>query len=204
VTPAAKKLSRIAAAERVLVEAGQPMTCRAMAKRRDALLVRLPSTQQPEQLALAERQWRSWDREQLDRRDELAQRPTVDLPERQLVEAFVRRIELFPATKTGAVVLHGNLKSAVQSSCARVFGGAVHKGAGLKTNGLWTARGRCAAWCRGLLRSLWARLSACWRLWQWPGRVAAASGALYDGGVADRWHARDGRPNPNQVHGNGM
>lgn len=125
---------------------------------------------------MCERQFRSWAREQLDRCDELAHRPTVNLPERRLVEAFVQRIELFPATKTGAVVLHGDLKSAIQSCSTRVVGGAVHKGAGLKTNGLWAARGRCAAWCRGVLRCLRAPLSACW--WQRPRNVAAAVGAL--------------------------
>jgi len=91
--------------------------------KRDALLKRMPSTQQPEKPALSERQLRSWVREQFDRLDELAQRATVDLKDRQLVEAFVQRIEVFPETKTGIVVLHADLESAMHSCSTRVVGG---------------------------------------------------------------------------------
>ncbi len=91
--------------------------------KRDALLKRMPSTQQQEKPALSERQLRSWAREQFDRLNELAQRATVDLKDRQLVEAFVQRTEVFPDTKTGIVVLHTDLESALQSCSTRVVGG---------------------------------------------------------------------------------
>ena len=40
-------------------------------------------------------------------------RTTVDLQDRQLVEAFVRRIEIEPETKTGTIVLVPDLKDAL-------------------------------------------------------------------------------------------
>ena len=91
--------------------------------KRDALLKRMPSMQREQKPALSEQQLRTWAREQFDRLDELAKRTTVDLKDRQLVEAFVQRIEIFPETKTGVVVLHADLESAMQSCSTRVVGG---------------------------------------------------------------------------------
>jgi DNA invertase Pin-like site-specific DNA recombinase len=91
--------------------------------KRDALLKRMPSTQREVKPSLSESQLRTWAREQFDRLDELASRTTVDLKDRQLVEAYVQRIEISPETNTGVVVLHADLESAMQSCSTRVVGG---------------------------------------------------------------------------------
>jgi DNA invertase Pin-like site-specific DNA recombinase len=91
--------------------------------KRDALLARLRSAPRQAKPALSERQLRTWAREQFDRLDELAQRTTVDLQDRQLVEAYVQRIEVFPETSTGIVYLHADLQVALQSCSTGVVGG---------------------------------------------------------------------------------
>lgn len=48
-----------------------------------------------------ERELRAWAKEQLQRLEELAQKTTVELPDRQLVEAYVDRIEVFLEYENG-------------------------------------------------------------------------------------------------------
>ena len=50
------------------------------------------------------------------RLDELATRTTVDLKDRQMVKAFVKRIEINPEAKTGVVYLMADLKGALLRS----------------------------------------------------------------------------------------
>lgn len=45
---------------------------------------------------------------------------TVELPDRQLVEAFVQRIEVDPNTKTGRVILYAGLEHAYREGSTRV------------------------------------------------------------------------------------
>ena len=90
--------------------------------KRDALVARMDSGPRRAAPALSERQLRTWAREQFDRLDDLTQRETVDLKDRQLVEAFVQRIEVFPDDNSGVIYMHADLKSALECS-TRVNGG---------------------------------------------------------------------------------
>jgi hypothetical protein len=62
---------------------------------------------------------RTWALEQFARLDELATRNTIDLKDRQMVEAFVERIEINPETKTGVVYLLADLEGALLRSSTR-------------------------------------------------------------------------------------
>src|SRR5690606_11030066 len=57
--------------------------------------------------------------EQFARLDDLATRTTVDLKDRQLVEAFIERIEINPETKTGVIYLLADLEGALLRSSTR-------------------------------------------------------------------------------------
>ena len=91
--------------------------------KRDALTAKLATRQSKPDGLPTERELRAWAKEQLQRLEELAQKTTVELPDRQLVEAYVDRIEVFPDTKTGVIVMHADLRSFFESSSTRVVGG---------------------------------------------------------------------------------
>ncbi|RLS53628.1 MAG: hypothetical protein DWH91_14005 [Planctomycetota bacterium] len=91
--------------------------------KRDALTAKLATRQSKPDGLPTERELRAWAKEQLQTLEELAQKTTVDLPDRQLVEAYVDRIEVFPDTKTGVIVMHADLRSFFESSSTRVVGG---------------------------------------------------------------------------------
>jgi DNA modification methylase len=56
---------------------------------------------------------------QFARLDDLATRTTVDLQDRQLVEAFVQRIEINPDAKTGEIILIADLADAFREGSTR-------------------------------------------------------------------------------------
>jgi DNA invertase Pin-like site-specific DNA recombinase len=91
--------------------------------KRDALVAKLATKQPKADGLLTERELRAWAKEQLQRLEEVAQKTTVELPDRQLVESYVDRIEVFPETKTGVIVMHADLRSFFESSSTRVVGG---------------------------------------------------------------------------------
>jgi hypothetical protein len=74
---------------------------------------------EPTAPAMSADQLRAWALEQFARIDDLMTRTTVDLQDRQLVEAFVRRIEIEPETKTGTIVLVPDLKDALDHISTR-------------------------------------------------------------------------------------
>jgi DNA invertase Pin-like site-specific DNA recombinase len=87
--------------------------------KRDALEARRKPVEQPAVPALSEKELRAWAIEQFARLDDLATRTTVDLKDRQMVEAFVERIEINPEAKTGVVYLMADLEGALLRSSTR-------------------------------------------------------------------------------------
>lgn len=73
-------------------------------------------------------QLREWATARLQHLSDLADRTEVDLTDRQLVEQFVRRIEIEPETQTGTVYIYADLAEALAST--RVQGGDHHQTAG--------------------------------------------------------------------------
>ncbi|WP_202617474.1 hypothetical protein [Roseimaritima sediminicola] len=72
----------------------------------------------------AKREWtkaelRKWALEQFTQLDNVANSGDASLEERQLVEAFVQRIEVDPETKTGTVVLTADLETALNATSTR-------------------------------------------------------------------------------------
>jgi CheY-like chemotaxis protein len=90
-------------------------------RKRDALQGKLDSTESAVPPTLTPQQLRDWANEQFDKLERMADKEEVDLADRQLVEAFVQRIEIDPDAKTGVVVLHADLHSVLAST--RVLGG---------------------------------------------------------------------------------
>lgn len=90
-------------------------------RKRDALQGKLPSAEVASSSLLTPQQLRDWANEQFDKLERLADKEEVNLADRQLVEAFVQRIEIDPDAKTGVVVLHADLHSVLAST--RVLGG---------------------------------------------------------------------------------
>jgi DNA invertase Pin-like site-specific DNA recombinase len=86
--------------------------------KRDAIEAR-KRVVEPTAPAMSADQLRAWALEQFARIDDLMTRTTVDLQDRQLVEAFVRRIEIEPETKTGTIVLVPDLKDALDHISTR-------------------------------------------------------------------------------------
>jgi len=74
----------------------------------------------PSVARLSEKELRTWALEQLAHLDDLATRTTVDLKDRQLVEAFVERIEINPEAKTGVVYVAADLEGALLRSSTRL------------------------------------------------------------------------------------
>jgi len=91
--------------------------------KRDSLEARLKPSTAPATPALSEKELRAWALEQFARLDDLATRTDIDLKDRQMVEAFVQRIEINPEAKTGVVVMHGGLEKAYADGSTRLPGG---------------------------------------------------------------------------------
>ena len=87
--------------------------------KRDALQAAITPAEPPATPALSEKELRTWALEQFARLDELATRNTIDLKDRQMVEAFVERIEINPETKTGVIYLLADLEGALLRSSTR-------------------------------------------------------------------------------------
>lgn len=87
--------------------------------KRDALQAAIPPAEPPATPALSEKELRTWALEQFARLDELAKRNTIDLKDRQMVEAFVERIEINPETKTGVIYLLADLEGPLLRSSTR-------------------------------------------------------------------------------------
>ena len=87
--------------------------------KRDALQARIKPADSAARPSVSEKELRQWALEQFARLDDLATRTTVDLKDRQMVEAFVDRIEINPEDKTGVVYLMADLESALQRSSTR-------------------------------------------------------------------------------------
>lgn len=87
--------------------------------RRDAFATRLKPVDQPITPAITEDELRRWALAQFARLDDLATRTMVDLQDRQIVEAFVQRIEINPEAKTGEIILIANLADAFRQGSTR-------------------------------------------------------------------------------------
>jgi DNA invertase Pin-like site-specific DNA recombinase len=91
--------------------------------KRDVLEARLKPTEEPAMPTITEADLRSWAAEQFARLDELATRTDIDLADRQMIAAFVEKIEVNPETKTGVVYLHTGLERAFSDGSTRLPGG---------------------------------------------------------------------------------
>lgn len=101
--------------------------------KRDALEARRKQVDEPVTPALSEKELRAWALEQFARLDDLTKRTDVDLKDRQMIEAFVQRIEVNPEKKTGVVYLMADLENAFRVGSTRLPGGdrVVNRGKGL-------------------------------------------------------------------------
>lgn len=88
--------------------------------RRDTLQARLKPADVPTEPALSEQELRAWAMEQFTQLDQLASRTAVDLNGRQLVAAFVERIEIDAETKTGAIFIAADLEQDFRQVSTRV------------------------------------------------------------------------------------
>jgi len=66
--------------------------------------------EQPKESKVSEKELRQWAERQFHEIDRLMAERTSELPDRQLVESYVERIEINPHEKTGVIVLRGDLK----------------------------------------------------------------------------------------------
>jgi hypothetical protein len=87
--------------------------------KRDALESRRKRNAPRATPAFTETQLRAWANDQFATLDQMAPRANVDLKDRQLVEAFVERIEIDPDMKTGVVVIRADLETAMQAGFTR-------------------------------------------------------------------------------------
>ena len=87
--------------------------------KRDALESRRKRNAPRARPAFTETQLRAWANDQFATLDQMAPRANVGLKDRQLVEAFVERIEIDPDTKTGVVVIAADLETAMQAGFTR-------------------------------------------------------------------------------------
>ncbi len=87
--------------------------------KRDALVARSKPAEQPATPALSEKELRAWALAQFARLDALATQSTIDLKDRQMIEAFVERIEIDPDTKTGVVYVMADLEGALKRGYTR-------------------------------------------------------------------------------------
>lgn len=84
--------------------------------KRDALQSKLQSAEASASPPLAPQELRDWANEQFARLDGLATKSEVDLADRQLVEAFVERIEVDPDSNTGVIFVYADLQSVLAST----------------------------------------------------------------------------------------
>jgi rhodanese-related sulfurtransferase len=91
--------------------------------KRDVLEQRLKAVAAPATPAISEKDLRVWAMEQFARLDELATRTDIDLADRQMLAAFVEKIEVNPDDKTGVVYLHAGLERAFADGSTRLPGG---------------------------------------------------------------------------------
>jgi DNA invertase Pin-like site-specific DNA recombinase len=90
-------------------------------RKRDSLMNQQKASDATARPALTQQQLRVWAGDQLARLDEIAAKAEITLADRQLVEAFVQRIEIEPDTNTGTIILYADLQSAFAST--QVVGG---------------------------------------------------------------------------------
>jgi hypothetical protein len=102
---------------------GLPAVLADLKRKRDSLQGKLDPAEVGAPPPLTPQQQRDWANEQFDKLEQMADKDEVELADRQLVEAFVQRIEIDPDAKTGVVVLHADLQSVLAST--RVLGGDV-------------------------------------------------------------------------------
>ncbi len=107
-------------------------------RKRDSLVSKQRAAELAEQPAFTQQQLREWVTEQFNKLDRLANKEQVDLADRQLVEAFVQRIEIEPDSQTGVVILHPDLESVLAST--RVLGGEDTQTGGSSKDVLHTAK----------------------------------------------------------------
>ncbi len=88
--------------------------------KRDALTARMKPQIGPAKPEPTEDELRTWAKQQFAGLHELTTRTEILLPDRQLVEAFVERIEIYPEDKTGVVVLAGGLENAYRVGSTRL------------------------------------------------------------------------------------
>jgi len=91
--------------------------------KRDVLEARLKPADEPATPAITESDLRAWATEQFTRLDDLATRTDIDLADRQMLAAFVEKIEVNPDDKTGTVFLHAGLERAFADGSTRLPGG---------------------------------------------------------------------------------
>ena len=87
--------------------------------KRDQLESRMKPAEVDAEPAFHETELRAWALEQFNRLGDMATRGTCDLKDRQLVAAFVDRIEVDPDKKTGVVYLWADLHEALLRSSPR-------------------------------------------------------------------------------------
>ncbi len=87
--------------------------------KRDALAARLKPVEQPATPAFTEKELQTWALAQFAHLDDLATRTTIDLKDRQMIEAFVQRIEVNPESKTGIVYVTPDLEDALKRGFTR-------------------------------------------------------------------------------------
>ena len=80
--------------------------------RRDALAARLKGDNQPATPQFTEKDLRAWATERLAKLNELHTKSSIEPEDRELIHAFVDRIEINPETKTGVIYLPADLENA--------------------------------------------------------------------------------------------
>jgi len=87
--------------------------------KRDVLSATMQASERPAEPAVTEADLRRWAISQFARLEDLATRTTIDIHDRQLIEAFVQRIEINPDAKTGVVILHTDVADAFKANSTR-------------------------------------------------------------------------------------
>ena len=87
--------------------------------KRDAVAARVKPAKQSAEPRFTEKELRAWALDQFARLDDLATRTDNDLKDRQMIEAFVERIEIDPDTKTGVVYVAADLEGALKRGITR-------------------------------------------------------------------------------------
>lgn len=87
--------------------------------KRDALEARRKPAPEASSPQMSEKELRTWALEQFARLEELANRTTVELQDRQLVAAYIDRIEINPEAKTGVIYVLADLAGALLRDSTR-------------------------------------------------------------------------------------